>query len=344
MVDILHPAHVHVFKNFIREMEGRGHEVMITAREKDNSVELLRHEGFDPVVISEHRPGMRQLAAELAVRSRRFHRQVRAFKPDVLTGIMGPTIALVGRATGTPSVVFYDTELARVTNTWVYPLASYVVTPRSYLDDIGDHQVRYAGYHELAYLHPNRFTPDPGKVRAAGLDPLGSYVFFRFVAFESSHDTHQAGMGTAERVRLIQDVARDHDVVVSSEAPLPSEIERYSYRGRVEDVHHVLAFARLTVGESATMASESAVLGTPAAYIATTDRGYIREQQDRYGLVHIFREDEFAGFRDRVTELLAAEGLEERSRSARERLLSENIDVTDFMVGFFEEHFAGGGR
>ena len=37
LIDILHPAHVHFFRNFHAEMEGRGHQVCITARDKDRS-------------------------------------------------------------------------------------------------------------------------------------------------------------------------------------------------------------------------------------------------------------------------------------------------------------------
>ena len=32
LIDILHPAHVHFFRNFHNEMEARGHELYITAR------------------------------------------------------------------------------------------------------------------------------------------------------------------------------------------------------------------------------------------------------------------------------------------------------------------------
>lgn len=35
LVDIGHPAHVHLFKNMIWERERKGHEILITAREKE---------------------------------------------------------------------------------------------------------------------------------------------------------------------------------------------------------------------------------------------------------------------------------------------------------------------
>ena len=40
-VDIGHPAHVHYFKNLIFNLKHKGHEFLITAREKDVSQELL---------------------------------------------------------------------------------------------------------------------------------------------------------------------------------------------------------------------------------------------------------------------------------------------------------------
>lgn len=339
IIDILHPAHVHVFKHFTREMRARGHEVMFTARDKDRSVELLRLEGFEPKVLSRHKPGTFDLARELVGRTQKFLAVAKEFNPDVLTGIMGPTIAPAGRLMRTPSVVFYDTEFARVTNRWVYPMAKFVVTPNSYLDDIGKNQRRYDGYHELAYLHPNRFTPDPAKIESAGLSADEPYVFFRFVAFEASHDTGESGLTMRKRAELVHEIAKTYRVVISSEQPLPDDLQPYAFSGAVEDIHHVLAFAHLTLGESATMASESAVLGTPSVYIATSDRGYIREQQDRYGLVKIFRETESEEFLAYAREQLADPQLAEKAHAARERLLAENIDVTDFMVRFFEEQF-----
>ena len=41
LIDILHPAHVHFFRNFHDEMAGRGHDLYITARDEDRSLELL---------------------------------------------------------------------------------------------------------------------------------------------------------------------------------------------------------------------------------------------------------------------------------------------------------------
>jgi len=47
VIDIGHPAHVHLFKNFAFEMQIKGNELFFTCREKEFEIELLRHYGFN---------------------------------------------------------------------------------------------------------------------------------------------------------------------------------------------------------------------------------------------------------------------------------------------------------
>src|SRR4029453_18809391 len=109
LIDILHPAHVHFFRPFHDEMAERGHELCITARAKDRSLDLLDRFGLPYRHISDQRSGSGGLAVELAVRTRRLLKVMTEFRPDVMTGIMGPTIALTGAVRRVPAVVFYDT-------------------------------------------------------------------------------------------------------------------------------------------------------------------------------------------------------------------------------------------
>ena len=47
LIDIGHPGHVHLFKNFARYMIEKGHEVLFTCREKEFEVFLLKKYGFE---------------------------------------------------------------------------------------------------------------------------------------------------------------------------------------------------------------------------------------------------------------------------------------------------------
>lgn len=69
---------------------------------------------------------------------------------------------------------------------------------------------------------------------------------------------------------------------------LPADLEPYRIHIPIERMHDVQAAAALFVGESATMASESVCLATPAIYIDQVGRGYTDEEA-RESLLWMFR-------------------------------------------------------
>jgi len=342
LIDILHPAHVHFFKNFYAEMSGRGHVCRITARAKECSIDLLEHYELPYQLISEQRMGTLGLAAEMLQRTYRLTRVMREFRPDVMTGIMGPSIALAGALLRVPAVIFYDTEFATQTNWFAYPLAHSVCTPDCYQGTVRGTHRTYAGYHELAYLHPKRFTPDPAKLKSFGVSQDEPYSLVRFVFLQAVHDRSERGLSLQQKLRIVELLERHGRVLISSEGPLPDDLASRRVQGPVEDIHHLLAYAQVIVGESATMSSEAAVLGVPAIFIATTGRGYTDDQEARYGLVHHFTEDEFDEAVRAIEQLFAGEPPRSFAVRARRRLLDEKIDVTDWLVDYFESQFTGG--
>lgn len=338
LIDILHPAHVHFFKGFRRQMINRGHEVLVTAREKDVAVPLLDRLDIPHEVLSRQRTGL-GLGLEMLTRTARLISVTRRFRPDVMTGIMGPSIAVAGRLLRIPAVIFYDTEFATQTNWFAYPLATAVCTPDCYQGRVRGNHITYPGYHELAYLHPNRFEPRPDRLAPFGVSAEEPYFVVRFVSWEASHDGREVALDLDQKRTLVDALRSRGRVVITSETPLPADLEELRSTGPVEDVHHLLAFARLMVGESATMASEAAVLGTPAVFIATTGRGYTDDQEQRYGLVRHFKDAQFDDALNCVNAFLASGTLEDDARKARSELLRDKIDVTEWMVEFFNSRF-----
>ena len=338
LIDILHPAHVHFFRNFAAELEAAGHELMITARSKECVVELLDRYGLAYTLISSQKRGPLGLAAEMVSRSWALLGIARRFRPDFMTGIMGPSIAVVGKALPScKTVVFYDTEMAKITNWFAYPLADWVCTPSCYQDPVRGTHITYEGYHELAYLHPDRFMPDPDLLPRLGLAENEPYFVVRFVSWEASHDVGEQGFSLAGKRKLVDELEKHGRVFISSELDLPEDLAGRVAAIHPTEMHTLLASARMLVAESATMASECAVLGVPSVYVAKTSRGYIDEQAARYDLVHIFdhsQEDEALA---KALDLAADLQLAARSRAAREQLLGEKIDVTNWMLDFFAD-------
>ena len=339
LIDIVHPADVHFFKNAINEWQDRGYKVLITARDKDIALQLLGTYGFEFMCISSQGKGLWSMAHELVARDLRLFRIARIFEPDVLTGFTGISIAHVGRLLGKPSVVFYDTEFARLSNFLTYPLATLVCTPDCYDGRIGKKHIRFPGYKDLAYLHPYRFTPDPKVVKEAGIDPESKFFVVRFVSWEAAHDVGEKGLSCANKIKFVKELSNYGRVFISSENDLPEELSPYHSPVSIDKMHHLMAFSYLYVGESATMASECAVLGVPSIFIATSGRGYITELQQKYGLVFRFSDDQQDQAFEKMKDLLRQSNLSKEWFRRREQMLSEKTDVTAWMVEFIEKTY-----
>lgn len=336
VLDILHPAHVHFFRHFRTEMLERGHEVEVFSRDKDCTVQLLDAFEIPHTRLSTQRAGVGALTAEMAVRTARFLRNCRRLRPDLMMGIMAPVASVGGRVLGVPCLAFYDNESARGVNRVVYRLATQYCTPQAYQEAAGPNHLRYRGYHELAYLHPTRFSADPAVVARHGLGGEPLFVL-RFVAWESIHDVGESGLSLEVKRELVRRLSARGRVVITSESALPAEFEPYRLAIPVEDIHHVLAAATLLVGESSTMASEAACLGTHAFFVSKTGRGVNVEQEERYGIVHNFDHTQGQAVLSRVDELLALEDLEADGRRRGEALIEDNVDVTAFLVELAEQ-------
>ena len=127
-----HPADVHFYKHSIRIWQDRGHNLIITSRDKDITVALLDRYGFSHFNLGKCGTTPSGLARELFVRCAKLLRIVRREKPDIMTNIGGTFIAPVGRLTRIPTVTFYDTENATISNLIAYPLSHHLVLPSCY--------------------------------------------------------------------------------------------------------------------------------------------------------------------------------------------------------------------
>lgn len=334
LIDIGHPAHVHFFRHPVDALRARGHEILITSRRKEIATDLLDAFGLEHRTLSGE-GGAFGLLGELVLRDWRLTRVVRRWRPDVMAAIGGIFIAHAGWFGRVPSLVFYDTENARLQNLLTYPLATRVLVPRCYgAWTPRGRTLRYPGYHELSYLRPSRFTPDRAIALANGIDERKPTWLMRLVSWKANHDVGERGLSPDAVRAVVARLGATGKVLISSEAPLPDDLACHRYAGDPAQIHHVMAFSAGFFGESATMASESAVLGVPAVYAALTGRGYTDEQETRYGLVRNARSLDRRTLDDALDWLLAFPP-SQRS-AARQRLLDDTCDVADYVVAAIE--------
>ena len=97
-------------------------------------------------------------------------------------------------------------------------------------------------------------------------------------------------------------------------------------------MHHALAGADLFVGEGATMASESAILGTPSVYINPLEAGSINELE-KYGFIYHFRNAD--GVSQKIRELLETTLLKEKFIEKSKEIIRHKTDLTEFLFRLF---------
>jgi len=328
---VQHPAHVHLFRNAIELLQEQGHTVHTFARKKDIVVDLLELYDVSYELLAGSSSSMSELAFQQAKYEFRIFKKALSINPDVMLAMSEPGVAHTSFILDCPSILFTDTEYAKLQNTLAFPFADRVCTPTCYQDSIGEKQVYYDGYHELAYLHPNRFTPDPDVLNGLDLEQDDSFTIVRLNAWNAAHFVGDAGFADIhDLIASLEETGTE--VLITSEPDLPASLEEYTVDISLEKIHDLMYYADLLIGESATMASESAVLGTPAIFISTSRRGYTDELGDRYGLVYTFsgRDRQKAGIEKAITILNNAHT--EKWSQRREKMLEDKIDTTEFIL------------
>lgn len=336
-----HPAHFHLFKNVIQHLKENRHEVTILIKKKDILEELLQRTGWSYLNIFNRRRGdsKMQIAWSLLVRDVKMFQAARSFQPDLLIGTSAE-ITHVGAVLGIPSLVVNedDCDVVPLFARLAYPLATAILAPTSCR--VGKWQsktITYAGYHELAYLHPAYFKPDEecGHHLAA---TSGRYFILRFAKLSAHHDNGRSGIDTEVAAHLIKQLEPHGRVYITAERALESQFERYRIRIDPLEIHSALYYAHMYIGDSQTMAAEAAVLGTPSLRFNdfVGEIGYLEELEHHYGLTYGIRTTMPQRLYRKMDELLKLPDLKMEWADRRRQMLREKIDLSAFIVQLLE--------
>lgn len=338
LIEAHHPSDIHFWKHVVRAFRDKGYEVLLLGRDRDVMKQLLSAYDYIPSrILSAERQNNRLPFRELLERQLGVATTILRYRPDLVLSLMG-SYTQSAALFRVPSFVFTDSEHQRVNHAIAHPFATRIYTPLCFEKDLGPKHRRYNGYHELAFLRPERFSPDPAVLRELGGIAPQSYVVLRTSAWNTLHDIGKQGLG-ADLDEVVEELSRRRRVLlVPEKGAVPSRWESLVLRVAPHRYHDVLAFARLVLTEGASTASEAACLGVPTVYVNASQLGYLREQETRYGLVYNTTDPRVA--LAKALSLLDAPLPEERLRSARQRLLSDHVDVTDFVVSEVERFLA----
>jgi len=342
-----HPAHFHLFKNVIPLLEDDGHRVYVAIKTKDVLEDLVIKAGYSyyNLMPKPHRGSRFGIAFDLLVRDIRLSAYVLRKRIDLLTGST-PEVAHVSWLLRRKSVNLGEDDLSAVPSFGkaVGGTLQCMLAPDSC--DTGrfeDRTVHYAGFQKLAYLHPCRFTPDRAVVRKY-FSPDTPYFILRFAKLRAYHDIDKAvhGIDTEVASRMISLLLPHGRVFISSERPLEPQFEQYRLNIDPSDMHHVLAFASMYIGDSQSMAVEAAMLGVPGLRMNdfVGKIGVLRELDERYSLSFGVSPANPEILLEKIAEYLFVPDLRGVFLKRRDAMLADKVDVAAFIAGFIGNYHA----
>lgn len=338
-----HPAHFHLFKNTIKNLKIKGHQTLIVIKKKDVLESLLINEGLDFVnILPEGRKSNKfSIALGLLKQDLGVFKIARKEKPDLLVGTSVP-ITHIGKLLNIPSVNVNedDADVVPLYSKLAYPWANSILAPIvCRMGNWATKTVFYQGYHELAYLHPNNFTPNK-EIATKYVDIEKPYFILRFAKLGAHHDAGISGLSDNIALKLIETLKPFGKVYITSEREFSKALEPYRIKINPIDMHHVMAFASLYIGDSQTMAAEAGVLGIP--FIRFNDFvgriSYLDEFENKYQLGYGFKTNNIDKFFKKVEELLEMTNRKEIFQERRKKMLSEKIDYAAFLTWFIENY------
>lgn len=296
-IDLSNSPHIVFFEAVAAALEQAGHEVVLTARDHAQTVELARRvwPGIE-VVGGASPPGKLGKAKGIAARAEALRRVARRIRPDAALShgsyaqVVGARLARVWTVT----MMDYEHQPA---NHLSFRAANRVVVPETFpagaLEKQGAREakvVRYAGFKEEVYLAG--YVPDPAELADLELDPAKVLAVFRPPPDGALYHRH-----VNERFDALVEQARAREDVHALLLPRSAEQRaRFSVMAGVHvperspDGRALLAHADLVIGGGGTMNREAALLGTPAYTAFTGVLAAVDAELIRRGLLFDLRD------------------------------------------------------
>jgi len=335
LIDIGHPAHVHLFKNFASAMQKKGHIVLFTSREKEFEIDLLSKFELKFVSFGKKYKTLVGKIFGLFIFDLKMLLTSLKFKPNIFLSAGSMYAAQIAWVLRKPHITFEDTgnwEQIRLYLPFTQVVFSSDVFPFSY----GDKQIRYQGHHEISYLTKKYFSPNGNIFDSLKITKDTKYAILRFVSWNATHDRGQKGLNHEEKYKIINLLIQNNiKIFISSENELPIDLKQYKIPISPDQMHDALYFADIFIGEGATMAMEAGVLGTPAIYINPLRRSYCQDLE-QYDLVYNYSNSR--GVLEKINNIIDSKISKEYYKEKRTELLNNKIDVTAFLIWFVENY------
>lgn len=309
-LDYCEPKSVTMLTPLQRKLQQKGHEVFITARDFDSTHYLLDKAGIKYVSAGTY--GGSTLLGKMKSYSKRLSKLIKIIEkedPDFLFCITSPEALRLSFGLQIPNIMFNDEPRSYGPCKTTFPYVNQMIVPRCipiewYLDYGVKEELllRFNGIDEVGWLNSEVFTPDLKCLENMELE-REKYVVCRTEPTKAGYlakkmDPHQTQLSeilpellahTEEIKYLI--ITRNEEQHKFLKKQFDSEIKnnRIILTEGIENLAHVLFYAKAVLSGGGTMVRESALLGVPSIEFFPLDT-YPQEQflmDNGFPLVHL---------------------------------------------------------
>ena len=325
-IDLANSPHPLLFFPIARALRGEGHEVLVTARDNAQTVELARERWGDVDVIGGVSPrALLPKGVALTRRSLELRRWARASRPDVALSHNSYAQIVAARALRMPILTAMDFE-HQPANHLAFRAADSIlvpdVLPRRVIRRQGATARKlhpYAGLKEELYL--GDFEPDPTVLAQLGLDqdggravvvlrtPPGRAIYHRFENPLFIEALKTLGPQPNVDAVVLTRVPEQRQMIAALGLPncvIPD---------RALDARSLMYAADLVIGAGGTMTREAALLGVPTfSVFAGKSPAVDRALQSQGRLSRLTRPDQVAAVGKRPADPASLEHLRTRGK------------------------------
>ena len=332
LIDLVHPAHVHLFKSMILELRNSGEEVTVIARNRDIVTELLKLLGIKFIVLGgKNKNFLGKIIEQITV----FFQMLKIINSRNIEVLLGTSavIPFAGFISRRKSFFFDDddNEVQPLVVLFCYPFLYRIVSPSCIHRNKYQYKtIHYNGTKELAYLG-EPFKPDPDIYEYLEIQESDPYFIIRLNDFTAHHDVGHHGISDNQLEILVNILDKFGKVFISTDRNIPTKFKKYSIKPNPLSMHSILYFAKVYVGDSQTMLQEAAILGTPA-FKCNTFAGKLSVPtflEKKYGLCHSYLPSQFENLINNLESVLNNDYKREWAQK-RKSLISDSDNVPLF--------------
>lgn len=267
LFNLVHISDVNLFKKAINELS-KSNKVYVSVRNRGNLLSIVEKEISVPIyVVGKHQKYFHEKLIGIIRGEFKYWRLIKKLKINISINQSFNNIWAC-KLYGIPFITFEDDFEYKLAFYYTKWFADADVMPK-FIPVKGKNVIKYNGFKELAYLHPNKYTPDQSVLSMYNLNPF-EYIFIREISnvslnYKSKTDYLESILSLI-REKKIKFVLSIEDKTILQKLN-QKFVEILVLKEPVEDIFSIIKYAKFSISSGDTVARESALLSTPCIYI-----------------------------------------------------------------------------